>query len=81
MGGTASDNVGVTSVSWSNSRGGSGSASGTTTWNVPAIGLQTGTNVITVTAHDGAGNSGTDVLTVEYSAPAPGASGGKRRSK
>jgi len=79
LGGTASDNVGVTSVSWSNSRGGSGSASGTTTWSVPAIGLQTGTNVITVTAHDGAGNSGTDVLTVTYSAPAPGGSGGRKR--
>jgi len=69
LGGTASDNVGVTSVSWSNSRGGTGSASGTTAWTVPSIGLQAGTNVITVTARDSAGNLGTDVLTVTYSEP------------
>lgn len=69
LGGASSDNVGVTSVSWSNSRGGSGSAAGTTSWAVSSIGLQTGTNVITVTARDAAGNLGTDVLTVTYSAP------------
>jgi hypothetical protein len=69
IGGAAADNVGVTSVTWSSSRGGSGTASGTTTWNVPSIGLQTGTNVITITAHDAAGNIGADSLTVTYSAP------------
>lgn len=69
IGGTAADNVGVTSVSWSNSRGGSGTASGTTTWSAPAIGLQTGSNLITFTARDAAGNVGTDSLTVTYSAP------------
>ena len=67
--GTAADNVGVTSVSWSNSRGGGGSASGTTSWSVPAIGLQVGSNVITVTARDAAGNIGQDSLTVTYSTP------------
>jgi hypothetical protein len=69
LGGTASDGVGVTAVTWANSRGGSGVASGTTNWSVPTIGLQDGTNVITMTARDGAGNVGTDVLTVTYSAP------------
>ena len=69
VGGLASDNVGVVWVGWANSRGGSGVASGTTNWSVPAIGLQTGTNVITVTARDGSGNVGTAVLTVTYSAP------------
>jgi hypothetical protein len=68
IGGTAADNVGVTSVTWSNSRGGSGTASGATTWTVPSIGLQTGSNVITFTAHDAAGNIGQDSLTVTYSA-------------
>ena len=34
LSGTASDNVGVTQVSWANDRGGSGNASGTTSWSV-----------------------------------------------
>ena len=33
LSGTASDNVGVISVTWTNSLGGSGTASGTTDWN------------------------------------------------
>jgi hypothetical protein len=64
--GTATDNVGVTAVSWSNDRGGSGSATGTTNWSVSSIALQSGTNVITIRANDAAGNQGTDVLTVTY---------------
>jgi hypothetical protein len=71
LSGSAADNVGVRTVAWSNSRGGSGTASGTTAWSVPSIGLQGGTNVITVTATDGAGNVGTDALTVTYSSSAP----------
>lgn len=67
--GTAADNVGVTAVSWTNSRGGSGTAAGTTSWSVPSIGLQTGSNVITINARDAAGNIGSDSLTVTYSAP------------
>jgi hypothetical protein len=35
--GTASDNVGVTQVSWVNDRGGSGTATGTTSWSVSGI--------------------------------------------
>jgi hypothetical protein len=69
LNGSASDNVGVTSVSWANDRGGSGMASGTTSWGIPSIGLQTGANVITVTARDAAGNVGIDVLTVTHSLP------------
>jgi predicted xylose isomerase-like sugar epimerase len=69
LGGTASDNLGVTAVTWANDRGGSGFTSGTTSWSVASVTLQTGTNVITVTAQDAAGNKGTDVLTVTYSAP------------
>ncbi len=34
LGGTASDNVGVTQVTWVNDRGGSGTATGTTSWSV-----------------------------------------------
>jgi hypothetical protein len=63
MSGTASDNVGVTQVTWSNDRGGSGVASGTTNWQA-SIPLQRGDNVITITARDAAGNVATDVQNV-----------------
>jgi hypothetical protein len=67
LGGTASDNVGVAQVTWSNSLGGSGTASGTGSWSVGSITLQNGTNTITVTARDAAGNTGIDTLIVTYS--------------
>ena len=60
LGGTAADAVGVTQVSWSNDRGGSGVASGTTSWSVTGIALQSGNNVLTVTARDAANNVSTD---------------------
>ena len=66
LAGTASDNVGLTSVSWSSNRGYNGSCSGTTNWNCSAITLLSGSNVITVSAYDAAGNDGTDVLSVTY---------------
>ena len=69
IGGTAADNVAVTSVSWSNSRGGSGTCSGTSSWSKSGIVLSSGQNVITVTARDAAGNTGTDTLTVTYTPP------------
>ena len=56
--GTASDDTGVvTQVTWSNDRGGSGTAVGTINWSVSGIVLQSGDNVITVTARDAANNS------------------------
>ena len=55
--GTASDNNAVTQVTWVNSRGGSGTASGTTSWTASGIPIQPGTNVLTVTAQDAAGNN------------------------
>ena len=64
--GTASDDTGVTEVIWSNSRGGSGTASSTDSWSVSDIVLGEGDNVITITARDEAGNESTDVLTVVY---------------
>jgi Putative Ig domain len=66
LGGTASDNVGVSQVRWSSDRGPSGMASGTTNWSVSGIPLSSGSNVITITALDAAGNQGTDALTVTY---------------
>jgi hypothetical protein len=64
LGGNASDTNGVAQVTWTNNRGGSGTASGTTAWTAPGIGLLPGQTVFTVRAHDAAGNSGTDTLTV-----------------
>ncbi len=66
LAGSASDAVGVTQISWANDRGGSGTASGTTTWSVASVTVLTGSNVITVTARDAAGNTSTDTLTVTY---------------
>jgi len=67
--GTASDNFtdvfGVTQVSWSNSLGGGGTATGTTSWS-GSIPLVSGPNVITVTARDAAGNTANATLTVDY---------------
>ncbi len=70
LSGTASDNVGVTQVTWSNSRGGSGTASGTTNWSISGISLQSGTNVITVTARDAAANVAKAPLSVTYATSA-----------
>lgn len=71
LAGTSSDNNAVTTVSWSNSRGGAGSCSGTTSWSKTGITLYSGGNVITITASDAAGNSGTAQLTVTYTVPDP----------
>src|SRR2546421_2924333 len=68
LGGTASDAVGVTQVTWANTRGGSGTATGTTSWTASGIVLQTGANVLTVTARDAAGNIATRTVTVTYAA-------------
>ncbi len=62
--GTASDNVGVLSVTWANSRGGSGAALGTSSWATGPVELQMGDNVITITAVDAAGNAQSVSVTV-----------------
>jgi len=69
LSGTASDNVGVTGVTWTNNRGGGGTATGTTSWSVNGVILQAGVNALTVTASDSAGNVSSDVLTVTYNEP------------
>jgi len=69
--GTASDNVGVTQVTWVNSRGGSGTATGTSSWTASAIALQLGSNVLAVTARDAAGYTKTASLTVTLSDTTP----------
>lgn len=66
LSGSASDNVGVSQVTWTNDRGGSGTASGTTSWSVNGVSLVSGVNVITVTASDAATNSASDMINVTY---------------
>jgi hypothetical protein len=53
--GTASDDTGVTEVTWSNDRGGAGTAAGTLAWTADLT-LQPGVNTVTVTARDAANN-------------------------
>lgn len=55
--GIASDNVGVTLVSWATNFGTAGVATGTTAWSA-AIPLLVGNNSVTVRATDAAGNAG-----------------------
>jgi hypothetical protein len=57
MSGSAWDDRGVETVVWKNSRGGSGVATGTSQWQADKIRLSYGTNIITITAIDAAGNA------------------------
>lgn len=66
LGGSLAGNVGVTQVTWTNNRGGSGNCSGTTTWTCGNIALQIGLNILTVSAIDELSNIGSDSLTVDY---------------
>lgn len=67
---SAKDNVGVTSVTWNNDANGhSGSAVAGYGW-IAKIPLTPGDNLITYTAQDAAGNTGTDQITVTC-VPAP----------
>jgi parallel beta-helix repeat protein len=77
LGGVATDNIKVTSVTWNNSLGGSGIAYMTPQWGAASVTWQSrgnvplsvGTNVITVTTHDADNNSASDVLIVIYYPP------------
>ncbi|OOP57591.1 MAG: hypothetical protein AYP45_02800, partial [Candidatus Brocadia carolinensis] len=72
LAGIASDSTnGLSSVSWSNNRGGSGIASGTTNWTGSSINLSEGDNIITVTVTDNVGNTGEDIITVTYTVQSP----------
>jgi hypothetical protein len=53
--GTASDNVGVTAVTWSTNLGASGTAAGAASWTA-TVPLLPGSNSITIRARDAAGN-------------------------
>lgn len=81
--GTSSDANGVSSVTWSNNRGGAGTATGTTSWSQANITLQTGDNILTATCTDTSNNQASDSLTVTYTVvtpPTPPAAGGGPRT-
>lgn len=65
LSGTAADGTAVADVSWSNDRGGSGTATGTTTWTANVT-LFEGPNVITVTVTDAAGNHGSTSQVITF---------------
>ncbi len=77
--GTASDNVGVASISWNNAEAlQSGTVPGGNSWNIN-MPLVSGTNTITITAHDAGGNSASATLVVTMggsSSPAASTGGG-----
>jgi hypothetical protein len=62
--GLASDNGGVTAVTWTSSTDTSGTATGTVTWMATGIPLLVGSNTITIRAFDAAGNSAWRAVTV-----------------
>ena len=64
--GTASDESGIASITWSTLSGASGLASGTTSWITTPIPLLTGSNTITIRAYDLAGNSSWRSLVVNH---------------
>jgi len=68
--GTARDNKRVVRVTWTNDRGGSGPAQGTTGWSAQ-VPLQPGANRLTVTAFDADGRQGQAVLTVTLTSVPP----------
>jgi hypothetical protein len=80
--GVTSGGTGVIQISWANSRGGAGVAAGTQNWTIAAVPLETGENIITVTAVDGSQTratqqvrvvrTATPTTPVTPTAPAPG---------
>ncbi len=64
--GTASDNAGINTITWSNAlTGGSGTVTGTTNWTV-SVPLGVGTNVITITVYDPSGNTATATVSLDW---------------
>jgi hypothetical protein len=69
--GTATDNIGVARVQWKSDGGESGDASGTSRWNIAAVRLRAGANVITVSALDSSNNVATATITAVLDSLAP----------
>jgi hypothetical protein len=63
VGGTASDDTGIASIRWQNSRGGEGRATGTDAW-IASIPVYAGSNAVSITAVDAAGNAASTRITI-----------------
>lgn len=64
--GTAADDVGVDHVTWQIDGGLVQTATGRESWSTPDFGLNPGTNTVTVTAFDAAGNTAGDSIEITY---------------
>lgn len=73
LAGTATSNVEISSVSWESDTGAKGTASGTDSWEIQSVPLETGTNTITVTATDTAGETHTDEIAISREGTVKGA--------
>lgn len=62
--GTAASDRTITGCTWSDSLGGSGATTGTTTWSVASVGLTVGANVITVVCTNVAGTTSQVSITI-----------------
>lgn len=72
LGGIAIDNLALQDVKWVNAQTGeNGTTQGVGVWTIPTVNLQQGPNVITVTATDSVGNTGSAIITVIYDGLAP----------
>jgi hypothetical protein len=72
LGGAATDNLLLQSVTWANTTTGEqGVASGVGAWTVSAVNLVVGNNVIVVTATDSVGNQSTATVTINYDGTPP----------
>ncbi|MCD6565049.1 MAG: hypothetical protein J7K53_03815, partial [Bacteroidales bacterium] len=69
LAGTASDNVAVQSVTWTQNGGHPQNATGTTDWSIPSFTLVEGANNIVVTATDTSGNTASDTIVINYTKP------------
>lgn len=67
VGGVAADDNRIVSVTWRNSRGGSGTATGTDVW-LAGVVLHAGRNDITITAIDQSGNRGVATVSIHRQA-------------
>jgi hypothetical protein len=67
LAGTSASDRQVTGCTWTNSLGGSGSATGTTSWSIASVALTVGSNVITITCTNNTAGTGQDVITVTRS--------------
>jgi hypothetical protein len=71
LSGSASGGTGTLRVTWTDDRGGSGTASGATSWTITSLTLATGANNITATVTDGSGKMAAKTILVTRATTTP----------